>query len=408
MGRVRLRVWRFGAGDYTLEAFGVITMTMPKSGLADQLAACVERGDLVADPVQMKAAEALDALLHRLDGFPPKKRFFSSRIAAPKGLYMWGGVGRGKSMLMDWFFERVETRRKRRVHFHGFMIDVHKRINAWRKLSKSERRKSENHVRGAGDDPIAPTAKAIARHARILCFDEFHVTDIADAMILSRLFEALWDRGVVVLATSNRAPEDLYKNGLNRALFEPFIGLMQEHMIIHAFDGKADHRLRQLQAAPIYYSPLGKDADAAMQAAWNRLTGKAAPRPRTLFVQGRALELPRTAASTVWVSFDRLCGSALGAADYIHIAKTFQTVILENVPQMGPDMRNEAKRFVTLIDALYETRTKLIISAETEPQNLYVDGTGAFEFERTVSRLIEMRSEDYLAAERLENAEDGI
>lgn len=371
------------------------------NSLSACLAAKVESGELEPDPVQVQAAQALDDMLARLDGFPPRRRMFWERISAPDGLYMWGGVGRGKSMLMDWFFERVETRRKRRVHFHAFMLDVHARINAWRKLSQSERRASDNHVRGAGDDPIAPTAKAIAREARVLCFDEFHVTDIADAMILSRLFAALWERGVVVIATSNRVPEELYKNGLNRALFEPFIDLMKENMRIFEFAGDADHRLRQLEAAPVFYTPLGEAASAGLEAAWQRLTGRASGGAVTLHVQGRDLELARTAAGTVWAAFDRLCGQPLGAADYLHLAQNFQTVILENVPQMGPDMRNEAKRFVTLIDALYETRTKLVMSAEAEPHELYIDGTGAFEFERTASRLIEMRSRDYLGAERL-------
>lgn len=371
------------------------------SGVAAQLSRLTQAGDLTFDPVQVKAAEALDDLLGRLQNFPPRRRMFWERLDAPKGLYVWGGVGRGKSMLMDWFFDCVPTRRKQRVHFHTFMIDVHKRIGAWRKLSKAKRRASDNYVRGAGDDPIAPTAKAIARQARVLCFDEFHVTDIADAMILSRLFEAIWERGVVVVATSNREPEALYENGLNRALFEPFIDILKANMVIHEFNGETDHRLRQLAAAPVFYSPLGEGTDAALLSAWNRLTGSAAPQVRTLEVQGRDLTLNRTHQGTVWARFERLCGQPLGAADYLLLAQSFQTVILENVPQMSPEMRNEAKRFVTLIDALYETRTKLIMSAEAEPQDLYVDGTGVFEFERTVSRLIEMRSENYLGAERI-------
>lgn len=374
--------------------------------LQSYLEAKVASGELVADPVQMDAAQILDEMLTKLEGFPPRRRMFWERISAPKGLYMWGGVGRGKSMLMDWFFERVDTRRKRRVHFHAFMIDVHKRISAWRGLSKEERRASKHHVRGAGDDPIAPTAKAIAREARVLCFDEFHVTDIADAMILSRLFEALWERGVVVIATSNRVPDDLYKNGLNRALFEPFIELLKENMMVYAFTGDADHRLRQLEAAPVYYAPLNEAAETGIEEAWNRLTGHAAGAKHVLHVQGRELKLPRTAAGTVWTSFDRLCGQPLWAADYLHLSQSFHTLILDNVPQMGPEMRNEAKRFVTLIDALYETKTKLIMSAEVEPSLLYEDGSGAFEFERTASRLIEMRSRDYLGAAKVKSVKE--
>lgn len=374
---------------------------MAKTGaIAQKLQTCVANGDLVADTVQEDAAKALDELLTRLAAYAPKSSWFGKRSEAPMGLYLWGGVGRGKSMLMDWFFEAAQTAPKQRVHFHAFMLDVHRRIADWRKLDASQRRRSDNYVRGAGDDPIAPTAKAIASEARLLCFDEFHVTDIADAMILSRLFEALWERGVVVLATSNRAPDDLYKNGLNRALFEPFITRLKENMIVHEFSGDTDHRLRQLEAAPVYYAPLDDDAHAGLEAAWKRLTGAATPRATTLNVQGRDLTLARTAAGTAWTDFDRLCGSALGAADYLRLSQAFQTLILENVPQMGPDMRNEAKRFVTLIDALYETRTKLIMSAEVAPPDLYVDGTGAFEFERTVSRLMEMRSHEYLGARR--------
>jgi cell division protein ZapE len=367
-----------------------------------RLGGLIASGDLIEDQAQIAAARALDALRVRLAQNPVKKAgLFSNRYIAPKGLYLWGGVGRGKSMLMDWFFESAPINRKRRVHFHEFMLGVHARITAWRKLDKAGRRASPDYVRGAGDDPIAPTAKAIAGEAALLCFDEFHVTDITDAMILSRLFEALWARGVVVVATSNRPPEDLYKNGLNRALFEPFIEMMPEHLIIHEFAGQTDHRLRQLTAAPVYYSPLGQQADAGIEAAWTRLIGAAVPRETILTVQGRELVLRRTAAGVARASFTRLCADTLGPADYLRLACAFQTVILENVPQMGPDKRNEAKRFVTLIDALYETRTKLIMSAAVEPSALYKKGAGAFEFERTASRLIEMRSEAYLAERRI-------
>lgn len=362
----------------------------------------IAAGDLYEDNAQVCAARALDELLTRIEAQPVRKKsFFSREIIAPKGLYMWGGVGRGKSMLMDWFFEAAPIKAKKRVHFHEFMMDVHGRINDWRKLDKAARKTSPDYVRSAGDDPIAPAAKAIAREAALLCFDEFHVTDITDAMILSRLFEALWARGVIVVATSNRPPEGLYKNGLNRPLFEPFIEMMPTHLIIHEFAGATDHRLRQLTAAPVYYTPLGEAADAGIEAAWKRLIGGAEPHPTTLKVQGRELLLRRTAAGTARTSFTRLCSDTLGAADYLRLSHAFQTLILENVPQMGPENRNEAKRFVTLIDALYETRTKLVMSAAVEPSELYKDGTGAFEFERTASRLIEMRSEAYLAERRI-------
>jgi len=290
------------------------------TSVTSELERRITAGDLYEDDAQLCAARALDELLDRINDEPlQKKSFFSSEMIAPKGLYMWGGVGRGKSMLMDWFFEAAPVKAKKRVHFHEFMMDVHARINAWRKLDNSARKASDNYVRRAGDDPIAPTAKAIAREAALLCFDEFHVTDITDAMILSRLFEALWQRGVIVVATSNRAPIDLYKNGLNRPLFEPFIQMMPRYLIIHEFAGQTDHRLRQLTAAPVYYTPLGPKADAGIDAAWKRLIGGAEP-------------------------------------------------------------HNEAKRFVTLIDALYETRTKLVMSAAVEPNQLYNDGTGAFAY----------------------------
>ncbi|MBC6403285.1 MAG: cell division protein ZapE [Hyphomonadaceae bacterium] len=367
--------------------------------IQSELRRCIRQGELHEDAAQIDAAAALDDLLERLVK-TQQRGLFGRRRDSPKGLYLWGGVGRGKSMLMDWFHDRVEIASRQRVHFHAFMLDVHERIRAWRDMSEGERRRSEHYIRQAGDDPITPTAKAIASSAKLLCFDEFHVTDIADAMILSRLFTALWNRGVVVVATSNRRPEDLYYNGLNRQLFLPFIDLMRAHMMIHEFAGATDHRLRQLKAAPVYYTPLGGGADLGIEGAWQRLTGQAVARSTTLMVQGRALTLENTAAGVARTSFDRLCRRSLGPADYLRVAQAFQTLVLENVPQMDPAMRNEAKRFATLVDALYETRTKLVMSAAVQPEELYVDGTGAFEFQRTVSRLIEMRSGDYLGARR--------
>lgn len=362
----------------------------------------IASGALSADPIQARAAGALDATLARLADYDPKSGFLGlfGSDPAPKGLYLWGGVGRGKSMLMDVFFRLAPIEQKKRVHFHAFMIDVHARINQWRKLDKVGRRASPHHKRGDGDDPIVPVARSLAKEATLLCFDEFHVTDITDAMILARLFEALWAEGVVVVATSNRPPSDLYKNGLNRALFEPFIKTMPEHLVIFDFDGNTDHRLRQLTAAPVYYAPLGNGTSAEMDAAWARITGNAKMRPMVITAQGRDLTIERTGSGAARESFENLCNRPLGAADYLAVAKTFHTLMLDRVPKMDRESRNQAKRFVALIDALYENRTKLIISANAQPDDLYPSGDGAFEFERTASRLIEMRSEDYLAKSR--------
>lgn len=372
-----------------------------------RLEKCIESGVLGRDAQQIEAARELDSRLTALSEYEPGSggllgRFFGSRETVPRGLYMYGGVGRGKSMLMDWFFEEADFTPKCRTHFHAFMFDVHERINAWRKLDKEGRRESPHHVRGAGDDPIAPVARAIASETKLICFDEFHVTDITDAMILSRLFEALWvNEGVVVIATSNRSPETLYENGLNRGLFLPFIDMMPDHLIIHAFEGDVDHRLRALTAAPVYHTPLGPDSEAAILDAWSRLTRGAEPVATELTVQGRTLTFPRTAQGVLQSDFEALCESSRSTAEYLEIAQSFHTVIIENVPQMGVHMRNAAKRFVTLIDALYETRTKLVMSADVQPADLYEKGDGAFEFERTGSRLIEMRTEEYLALERI-------
>lgn len=361
----------------------------------DRWQARVEAGTLAHDAGQEDAAKALTALHERLASWRPEGGLFRKAEPAPKGLYLWGGVGRGKSMLMDLFCAHAPVSPKRRVHFHEFMQDVHARIGAWRKLDASARRKRPEHVRGAGDDPIPPVAKAIADTARLLCFDEFQVTDIADAMILGRLFEQLFARGIVVVATSNREPDDLYTNGLNRQLFLPFIAMLKDRLQVLEIDGGADHRLRQLTAAPVYYSPPDP---TAMDAAWGRLTSGAEPQSCTLTVQGRAVPVPREAAGVARFTFPELCARPLGAADYLAIAARFHTVLIDDVPQLSPDKRNEAKRFVTLIDALYEAKTKLVMSAAAAPDALYPAGDGAFEFERTSSRLIEMRSEDYLAA----------
>ncbi|WP_323760917.1 cell division protein ZapE [Maricaulis sp.] len=378
-------------------------MTTPLSVLRQR----VDAGLLSPDPEQERAAEVLSDLAGRLsDWRPDRKPLFGRRDPVPRGLYLWGGVGRGKSMLMDIFVEHAPVSPRRRAHFHEFMQDVHARITAWRKLTPAERRKRPEHVRGVGDDPIPPVAKAIAAKARLLAFDEFQVTDIADASILGRLFEQFFERGVVVVATSNRHPDDLYKNGLNRQRFLPVIEMLKHRLDILELDSGTDFRLRQLEAAPVYYTPLSADAELSMNKAWERLTSGAVPQRCVLDVKGRSLTVDREAAGVARFTFSELCARPLGPADYLTLADRFHTVLLEFVPQLSPDKRNEAKRFVTLIDALYEARTKLVMSAAAEPADLYPDGDGAFEFERTASRLVEMRTHDYLAAQRREQPDD--
>jgi cell division protein ZapE len=311
---------------------------------------------------------------------------------ALKGLYIHGAVGRGKTMLMDLFFGYVAAQRKRRVHFHDFMADVHGRVHEWRQRAKEGKEK--------GTDPIMPVADALAQEAWVLCFDEFAVNDIADAMILGRLFSALWERGVVVVATSNVDPPELYKDGLNRALFLPFIAQLQKQMDVVKLEARTDYRLEKLSGAPVYHWPSDAAAKAAMNLAWRRLTGDATPAPSVLVVRTRKVDVPAAAAGVARFSFADLCDRPLGASDYLMIARDFHTVLIDDIPVLDLTTRNQAKRFITLIDVFYEHHVKIVASAAAEPQKLYVatEGREVFEFDRTVSRLIEMRSESYLAA----------
>lgn len=361
----------------------------------------VAAGALTGDAAQAEAASRLDTLAAAL-AHPPRRKLFGRPPEPVRGLYIWGGVGRGKSMLMDLFFAEAKTTPKRRVHFHEFMAEVHERLDIWRKMSAADRKRSPWFVRSAGEDPIAPVAKQVASEAKLLCFDEFQVTQIADAMILGRLFDAVFSYGVTVVATSNRKPDDLYKDGINRQLFLPFIARLQERCEVMELVSARDYRLDRLVEAPVWYAPLGPGSAAALDLAWSRLTLGAEPQHVVLTVKGRKLDVSREAAGVARFTFEELCARPLGPLDYLTLAATFHTVILEGIPLLTPDRRNEAARFVSLIDALYEARTKLVASADAEPDRLYTDGDGAFEFQRTASRLFEMRSASYMAEERRE------
>ncbi len=373
-----------------------------KRGPRPRYDALVDSGALDADPAQDEAVDRLQALHLALIPYGNGRSFFGQPKQPPRGLYLWGGVGRGKTLLMDVFFNNSPYPSKQRAHFHEFMADVHERIGQWRGASEHEKRQHKAYSRKAPDDPMPPVAYDIARDAKLLCFDEFQVTDITDAMILGRLFSILFELGVVIVATSNRVPDDLYQDGLNRQLFLPFIDLLKDRLDVFELKSAKDYRLAKLENAPVYYQPHGDDADAAMDAAWQRMICGAHEHTETLRVKGRDLIAPRVARGAARFEFDDLCGKPLGPNDYIAIARHYGAVYLDHIPIMGPNMRNEAKRFVTLIDAIYDRRVKLVCSAASEPHALYPKGDGAFEFERTASRLMEMRSTDYLAANRSE------
>jgi cell division protein ZapE len=360
--------------------------------------ALVSSGALEADAAQAEAAEAFAGLEQRLASYKPVRKqgllgrlFADKNGAPPRGLYVYGDVGRGKTMLMDLFFQHSPVVHKRRAHFHEFMAEVHERIYGFR----------QNIARGeiAEGDVIALTAASIFDEAWLLCFDEFHVTDITDAMILGRLFSKLFELGTVVVATSNVAPEDLYKGGLNRALFLPFIAQITEHMDVLRLEARTDFRLEKLAGVKMWLVPADQAADAALDRAWAKMTGNAPCKPRDISIKGRILHVPCSANGVARFTFADICEKPLAASDYLRLARDYHTLMIDRIPVMDYENRNAAKRFIALIDTLYDNAVKLMASADDDPLSLYVatDGVEAMEFKRTSSRLIEMSSEYYLA-----------
>jgi cell division protein ZapE len=374
----------------------------PMANLAARRAA----GEIHADPVQEKVVARLQAIHDQLAAMAtaqPVKKSLLARLGlghapkppeGPHGLYIWGSVGRGKSMLMDLFFADAPVAKKRRVHFHEFMLEVQARLH---------RRREELAAKGAPpeSDTIVPIAKEIAAETRLLCFDEFQVTNIADAMILGRLFETLFEEGITVIATSNRAPDDLYRNGLQRDRFLPFIELVKQRLEVLELGGSQDYRMGRLRELDLYLTPLGAWATKKLDEAFRALSNGADGEPRVLRTQGRDVDVPRAAPGVAMAHFMDWCARPMGAADFLCIADNFHTVIVAEIPKMGPDSRDKAVRFVTMIDTFYEKKVKFICSAAANPGNLYPEGDGSFEFQRTVSRLMEMQSPEYLNLEHI-------
>lgn len=370
-------------------------------GVSARLETLIAMGELKPDPAQAAMARRFDRLLREIrDQRPARKSsalgwLFASRkpqtVAAPKGLYIHGGVGRGKTMLMDMFFERAPLKRKRRAHFHEFMADVHERIHRHRQDLKAGKTRQA--------DPVPPVAASLIAEARLLCFDEFSVTDIADAMILSRLFGELFASGCILVATSNVEPDDLYRDGLNRGLFLPFVGLLKQHVEILPLDSVTDYRMEKEAGLPVFRHPIGPEADMAMEAAWRREVADLPAAPATLSFRGRAIAVPLAAGRAARFDFSDLCERPLAAADYLEILGRYDTLFVENIPFLGAEKRNETKRFINLVDAVYDRRARFFASAAAAPDRLLVTrkGTEGFEFDRTVSRLTEMRSAEYLA-----------
>jgi cell division protein ZapE len=373
-------------------------LSTPPASFHAHYKALVAAGALEADPAQARAAQTFAALERQLSDYKPVRKlgllgrlFADTDEPPPRGLYVHGEVGRGKTMLMDLFFQQSPVAHKRRAHFHEFMAEVHERIYGYR----------QNIARGeiADGDVIALTAHAIFDEAWLLCFDEFHVTDIADAMILGRLFSKLFELGTVVVATSNVAPDDLYKGGLNRALFLPFIAEIAEHMDVLRLDARTDFRLEKLVGVKMWLVPADDGAEAALGKAWGKMTGNAPCKARDIAIKGRILHVPCSSRGVARFSFVDICEKPLAASDYLRLAHDYHTILIDRIPVMDYPERNAAKRFIALIDTLYDNGVKLMASAEADPVSLYVasDGNEANEFKRTSSRLIEMSSESYLA-----------
>ena len=339
----------------------------------------VADGSLTADPAQEAVLPEFDRIRAALMN-PEKKGFFRRAPEPPKGLYIWGGVGRGKSMLMDMFAANMGDVPVRRVHFHAFMQEIHSAMHEARKTGV--------------DDAIAPVAAQVAAQVKLLAFDEMQISDITDAMIVGRLFQALFAAGVVVVTTSNRVPDDLYKDGLNREIFLPFIELIKEKMVIWELTSPRDYRQDRLAGSQSYFTPVNADSRAAMDAVWDDLTGGDGEE-LTLRVKGRTVVIPQFRNGVARAGFHALCGQPLGAADYLALAEATRVLLLDGIPSLGRSNFNEAKRFVTLIDALYEAKVRLICSAAAAPEMLYLEGEGTFEFERTASRLREMQAEGW-------------
>jgi len=354
--------------------------------ISEIYAARIADGSLHPDPAQEAVLPMLEDIRHHLETTKLKRKgilggLFHKPEDVPMGLYLWGGVGRGKSMMMDLFVSHLDIAEKRRVHFHAFMQEVHSGIHEARK-------------RGI-EDALEPVAAEMTKGLRLLALDEIQITDITDAMIVGRLFEKLFDAGIVVMTTSNRPPEDLYKNGLNRQLFLPFIDMLRDRLVVHELVSPKDYRQDRLAGEPTYFCPLGPVAQAGIDRIWKSFTDHGEPRAMVLTVKGREVDLPAVCSGVARASFYELCGKPHGPADYLAIAEAVRMIIIENIPQLGRGNFNEAKRFVTLIDTLYEAHVRLVASAAAEPEYLYLEGEGSFEFERTASRLREMQSADW-------------